>query len=361
MKGVFDLNIKKNIKMGSALKGGLQIALYLLLGLALAFFISRPVQAAELDCPPPYEYYPCYTNGEHENGNEDTENGYPDNGNDDDSNDTNIDIPPDPEPTGWLLATSIANSTGQRLAGTVFEIRHALGDELVATVTTDLFGEVNVLLPAGDYFLRAVVVPQGYILDGARHSFTIYDSQLTLLTIWQFLIPQDEPEPPPQDESPAFGRLLVTSRVHSTGELLQGVIFEVHNAMDDTFVAQLVTNQFGEASTPLPIGDYFLRVVAVPTGFILDTSRISARIQADRITEINVTHRPIEPETQPPTPSTEPPTEPAEPPQATDGRLLITNRVQAERGQATGAVLNGAIFEVRSTMDDRLITQLQTN
>jgi len=376
------MSIKQYINWGTIAKGGLQVALYLLLGLALALFISRPVHAAGLDCPPPYypychneQYNYPYDNGNEEtengdngnsypdngsngyNGNGDNGNGYPDNGDYGYNGDNGYnDLPPVYDPTGWLVVTSLADNTGQRLAGTVFEIRRALGDELVTTVSTDLFGEVGVLLPVGNYFLRAVAVQYGFILDGARHNFSIHDSDITFVSVRHLPLPPNEPDPPPlpPDEPPAQGRLLVTSRAHGTGELLQGVVFEVRRAMDDMFVAQLVTNQFGEASVHLPVGDYFIRTVAVPTGFILDTNRISARIQADRLTEINVTHRPIAQEPEP-TPA------PTEPPPAADGRLLIINRAQAERGQGTGQVLSGTIFEVRSTMDDRLITQLQTN
>ena len=80
------MSIRQYINWGTIVKGSLQVALYLLLGLVLALFISRPVHAAGLDCPPPYGY--CY-NGQYEypydNGNEETENddnynGYPDNG-----------------------------------------------------------------------------------------------------------------------------------------------------------------------------------------------------------------------------------------------------------------------------------------
>jgi len=352
-----------HIKKGTILKSGLQVVIYLLLGLALAFLISRPVHATQADYPPPNGDCPHYSNGQcdYPYSNEGTENS------DNDNNGYDYpDPPPMHEPTGWLLATSLADNTGQRLAGTVFEIRRALGDELVDTVITDLFGEVSVELPVGDYFLRAVIVPYGFLSDGARHNFTIYENELSPVIVRLLPIPPNEPEPTPTPSpTPAptpppqeHGRLIVTSRAHGTGAFIQGVVFNVHRAMDDGLVAQLATNQFGEASVFLPAGDYFLRAIAIPPGFILDTNRIPARIQADRLTEISITHRPTPPEEEPPPPE-------PEPPEAADGRLLIINRAQVPgtggRGQAAGDFLSGAIFEVRSTMDDRLMGQLQTN
>jgi len=152
----------------------------------------------------------------------------------------------------------------------------------------------------------------------------------------------------------AHGRLLVTSRAsraHDTGDLLQGVVFEVRRAIDDVFMAQIVTNQFGEASVNLAAGDYFLREIAAPLDFIANPNRVSVRVQADRLTETNITHRPVpmvqEVAYEPPIPETVP-----------DGRLLITNREQA---RGTGAPLAGATFEVRSIMDDILVAQLTAN
>ena len=364
-------------KLGTVLKICLHAFVYMLLGLVLASILNQTVHAAELDCPPPYGYntygtdeqngniyneetdndilngngnnglYPPQNGNDNGNGNNNT---YPNNGYDN-GNGYPPDLPLPPTPTGWLLVTAMADYTGHRLPGVMFEIRRALGDELVAIATTDLFGEVSIELPAGNYFLRAVAVPAGFILDRTRINFTIHENMLTEVPVWVLPIPAEQPPNLP-NEPPALGRLLITSRAHGTGALLQGAVFELRNAMDDVFVAQLVTNQFGEAAIHLPVGDFFLRELTPPAGHIPNTNRVSVRIQADRLTEINITHRPIEPEAEPtPTP---------EPEVAADGRLLIINREQAQ-GRQQGAAISGTLFEVRSTMDDRLVAQLRTD
>ena len=431
----------------------LHIAIYILLGLALAFFINSTVNAAEHDDPPPYciecadiSMDECFCpdpppyDGDSLSSPPSFNGEYPYYGQTTQDN-----------PTGWLLLTSIAfDSTGQRLAGAFFEIRRAAGGELEAVVSTDIWGEIYIELPVGDYYavniiapsgfsvnpintdftinsifrtnvtvwhlptptqtqpgrllitsrahgtglllhgavfdirraiddlfiaqiatnqfgeafidlaegnyyLREVVAPAGYVHDSSRINVTVHSGSLTEITVWSFPIPEQPPTTtPPPTQSPALGRLLVTSRAHGTGDLLRGAVFEVRRAIDDVFVAQIVSNQFGEASVNLPAGDYFLREITAPLGFIANPNRVSVRIQADRLTEINITNRPVEPETVQTTPEN-----------PGNGRLLITNRAQAlgsgGREQGTGAVLSNAMFEVRSIMDDRLITQIQTN
>ena len=285
---------------------------------------------------------------------------------------------PTPEPMGRVLITNQAQGTNQILVGAVFEVRRLMDDSLVATLVTDNFGEAALDLPVGDYFIRQVVVPAGFVLNPARIPLRITQNTVTPINVTNTPIPTTTPDPPTQDQPPAHGRLIVTSRAQgtgtganaNTGALLQGATFEIRRVMDDVFVAQITTNQFGEASVNLPSGDYFKREIVAPHGFIPNPSRVSVRIQTDRLTEINVTHRPIELAAEPPS-STTPSTSEV----AADGRLLITNRAQvsvagaagsrtqgaAASGTNLGEPIIGAIFEVRSIMDDGLVAQLQTN
>ena len=262
---------------------------------------------------------------------------------------------PDPEPMGRLLLTKRAQGTGRLLPGAVFEVRRHMDDSLVSTVITDSFGEAALDLPIGDYFLREIQAPEGFVLNPARIPFRITQGRVTPVNVTNSPLP--DAADPPQEQPPGHGRLLVTSSAQGSGELVQGVVFEVRRAMDDVFVAQIVTNRFGEAALNLAIGDYFLREVSVPGGFAVNPARVSVRIQGNRITEINATHERI--------------TAGQGNQAVTDapGRLLIINRAQAapgSRGQTgtganLGAPLANTLFEVRSVMDDRLVAQLQTN
>ena len=260
--------------------------------------------------------------------------------------------PPLPEPMGRVLITNRAQGTGQLLPGAVFEIRRHMDDSLVDTVTTNIFGEAALDLPVGDFFVRQIVASSGFVLNPERITLRITQDRVTPLNITN--TPQPTPTPPPQAEQPVNGRLLVTSRAHGTGELVSGTVFELRRVMDDVFVARIVSNHFGEASVFLPAGDYFLREIAVNSAFELNPNRVTVRITADRLTEINVTHQPV---TQGATTATDP--------ADTYGRLLITNRAEVlgtgGREQGTGAVLANTLFEVRGVMDDRLIAQIRTN
>lgn len=177
--------------------------------------------------------------------------------------------------------------------------------------------------------------------------FVMPDTDITITAHWEVAnnyIPAPTPAPNPEPTPAPMGRLIITSRAQGTGDLLRGVFFEVRRIMDDELVAQIVTNHFGEAAVNLPAGNYFLREVYAPSGFTPNASRVSVRITADRLTEINVVHRPIPPQAETATANN------------THGRLLITNR---ERG--TNTALSNAFFEIRGIMDDRLVAQMQTN
>jgi len=64
-----------------------------------------------------------------------------------------------------------------------------------------------------------------------RVSVRITADRLTEINITHQPIPiVQEAEPPPQEQAPA-GRLIVTSRAHGMGDLLQGAVFEVRRAI----------------------------------------------------------------------------------------------------------------------------------
>ena len=238
----------------TALKSVLHIAIYILLGLMLAFFINSTAQAAELD----YTDYPRY----------DEEPAYEY-------------TPATPTDLSRLSVTVRAQDTGNFLHGAVFDVCRAIDDVFIAQIATNQFGEAFVDLPAGEYYLREVIAPAGFLHDASRIYITIGGGELYEVTLWRFPIPEPPPPPPPQDLTPApeFGRPLATSRAHGTGNLLRGVVFEVRRTIDDVFMTQIVTNQFGEASVNPPAGDYFLRELVAPAGFIPNPNKCESPVK----------------------------------------------------------------------------------
>jgi uncharacterized surface anchored protein len=248
---------------------------------------------------------------------------------------------------GWLVIFNRSNATYEPMFESRFVVMQQSDEQVIYEFVTDEQGRTGAfLLPPGEYFLEQQAVQQGYELH-PRISFTMVGGLWLEKTISNDpIIPTPTPIPTPEPEP--TGRLIITKRAQGTNEFLQGAVFELRRAMDNAFISELATNNFGEAAINLPPGDYFLREIISPHGFVLNPERRTVRITAERITEINVINAPIQEPEQTPSPTPTPPTE--------VGRLLIT-----KRDSETNRTLEGAVFEVRRSRDDVLMGHLATN
>ena len=329
------------------LKSILHIAVYIVLGLVLAFLINNTVQAAELDDPT----YPQY--GSEDMSTEGNGNGY-----------TEIppSLPPTPAPpssptdieplppielppvlqTGRLLVHSRTEGANIPISGTVFTIHRISDNTLIAELVTDIFGEAMLKLPVGDYFLRKTTVPTGFIPNTERTNFTVHADALVSVTVFS------RPEPiiiPPQLPQP--GRLVVINRTEGVNAPLSGSVFAVFNAMNDNFITEIITNHFGEASFELPTGDYYIRQLSVPVGALLNTERFNFRINEGEVRTVTVINR-LQPDPTPPTTTPSPADE--------IGRLLVTVRADGTR-----EVLQGASFTVHNSLTDEIVARIITD
>ena len=260
--------------------------------------------------------------------------------------------PPQEPPLGSLI---IMNSThdGNLLAGAVFAVYRAGYDVRLAELATDTTGRtLEIPLPQGNYNIVIVLPAHGHAPIANVIGTTITAGQRQEITIFSVPIQSPEPNPTPQpNPTIETGRLLLTLRAQGTGQLLGGAVFELRRAMDNEFVAFLVTDGFGEAALDLPTGDYFLREVQAVRGFIPNPDRINVRIAANRLNEVNFTSRPE------PAPTPEPTTPPAQQETIPEpGRLIVTVRAEVTREP-----LQGVNFEVRRAMDNRLVAELVTD
>jgi len=257
---------------------------------------------------------------------------------------------PPPIETGRLLITLRAQRTNTLLGGGIFEIRRAMDNELITTVMTDYFGEAAIDLPIGDYFVREIEPSPNFIPNPNRINVRIAANRISEVNVTSRPIP--EPPTPPLPPTVETGRLLLTLRAHGTNALLSGTVFELRCILTNEVVATLITDGFGEATATLPIGDYFLRELQSPRGFIPNPDRINVRIAANRLNEVNITSRPTPEPTPTPTPT--PPPQSQAPPEP--GRLIVT-----VRADGTNEFLHGARFEIRRAMDNRLMAELVTD
>lgn len=191
------------------------------------------------------------------------------------------------------------------LAGAVFELRAAediVGkegsvfyqkDELIETLTTSKTGAVkSKVLPLGKYTLTEISAPEGYVLDSEPHSFTLaaVDQQTavvevkvsagnTYLPVRVTLRKQKED-------------LLLTQTqedmIHQTVEVYpgEGFVFGLYTGEiitygdsqklpANTLVATGTTDTQGNLtfSGLYPHGDYYIRELSVPDGWLLSTEK----------------------------------------------------------------------------------------
>ena len=215
--------------------------------------------------------------------------------------------PPPPEVVyGRLLITVISSETRDRLEGVVYTIHDVMTDEIVATITTNAFGEASAFLPPGQYFKRNAVMERGYLRDMERVNFTIRAGAVSNLTVTARAIPQPtpapEPTPAPQAIPPAStpapapqrpagtipvtpaqpatpsrptqSRVEILTRAELSGNPLHGATFTVYRAIDSHRVGEVTTDANGRASITLNAGEYYLRNNSVQFGFLREQSRI---------------------------------------------------------------------------------------
>jgi len=224
--------------------------------------------------------------------------------------------------------------------------------EVVAHLITDMFGEAVFDLPIGDYFLREIQNVSGFIPNPDRVNVRIAANRLTEVNLTSRPEPAPTPPqtqtPPPQEQAPQAGRLIVTLTADGTREPLAGAIFEVRRAIDNSLMAEIITDRFGEAAINLSPDDYFLRQITTAQGFEFSTERLSVRIATGAVREISVTNHPTAPIT--------PPQEETPPAEVLRGRLLI-DVVSA----GTNERIEGAVFAIHDVMTEELVATVLSN
>ncbi len=158
--------------------------------------------------------------------------------------------------TGAVEVRVTDSETGEALEGVEFEI-YDDSDNVVGTITTDEGGYCKEgVLAYGDYYLKQVSVPVGYVQAEIEYAFSIVnDGEIVKLEIpidsikgkIEVLVIE------PIDNNPVAGVKL--GIFNETGEVLQ----------------EILTNSEGKAiSSELRYGEYYIKEISVPTGYIID-------------------------------------------------------------------------------------------
>ena len=240
---------------------------------------------------------------------------------------------------GRLLFMKSAADTGLPLSGSTLEVRRVADDAFMGVIVTDRHGEASLSLMPGDYFLRETQSPVGFMPNPDRISFRITTGAITVI--------EDISEQITGANDPTQGRLLLTV-INTDGERLQNTMIAIHHIMTDELIETLVTNEFGETSMFLPVGNYYFRVINVPFGNRLNPERVNFSINPADMTDLIIMVNALPAATPPPIIITEP--EP--PPPIINGRIEIVTRAAN-----SGNLIMGGLFGIYRDSDSRLVGQ----
>ncbi|MDA2267768.1 SpaA isopeptide-forming pilin-related protein [Bacillus cereus] len=154
-------------------------------------------------------------------------------------------------------------------------------NNVVATVTTNEKGIAEVKdLPLGDYFVKEINAPEGYIKVDTPVKVTIDNTNVIELVM-------------KNTKKVENGQFKLLKKDSESGQLLPGAKFDVIDK-DGKVVETIVTDDKGEAlSKQLPVGSYILKEVEAPKGYELSSSSVSVDVEANKIVTVDVVNKKI--------------------------------------------------------------------
>ncbi|WP_142954466.1 SpaA isopeptide-forming pilin-related protein [Bacillus cereus] len=154
-------------------------------------------------------------------------------------------------------------------------------NNVVATVTTNEKGIAEVKdLPLGDYFVKEINAPEGYIKVDTPVKVTIDNTNVIELVM-------------KNTRKVENGQFKLLKKDSESGQLLPGAKFDVINK-DGKVVETIVTDDKGEAlSKQLPVGSYTLKEVEAPKGYELSSSSVSVDVEANKVVTVDVVNKKI--------------------------------------------------------------------
>ncbi|MDZ4478235.1 SpaA isopeptide-forming pilin-related protein [Bacillus cereus] len=196
-------------------------------------------------------------------------------------------------------------------------------NNVVATVTTNEKGIAEVKdLPLGDYFVKEINAPEGYIKVDTPVKVTIDNTNVIELVM-------------KNTKKVENGQFKLLKKDSESGQLLPGAKFDVIDK-DGKVVETIVTDDKGEAlSKRLPVGSYTLKEVEAPKGYELSSSSVSVDVEANKVLTVDVVNKKI--------------------PEKVTGQFEIV-KVDAEDKTR---LLSGAEFEVYK--DGKKVAELKTD
>ncbi|WP_353706451.1 SpaA isopeptide-forming pilin-related protein [Bacillus cereus group sp. MS39] len=154
-------------------------------------------------------------------------------------------------------------------------------NNVVATVTTNEKGIAEVKdLPFGDYFVKEISAPEGYIKVDTPVKVTIDNTNII-----EFVMKNTK--------KVENGQFKLLKKDSESGQLLPGAKFDVIDK-DGNVIETIITDGKGEAlSTQLPVGTYTLKEVEAPKGYELTSSLVHVDVAANKTVTVDVLNKKI--------------------------------------------------------------------
>ncbi|MGE6590822.1 MSCRAMM family protein, partial [Bacillus mycoides] len=150
-----------------------------------------------------------------------------------------------------------------------------------ASVTTNEKGIAEVKdLPLGDYFVKEISAPEGYIKVDTPVKVTINSTNVIEIVM-------------KNTKKVENGQFKLLKKDSESGQLLPGAKFDVIDK-DGNVVETIVTDGKGEAlSKQLPVGTYTLKEVEAPEGYELASSLVHVDVAANKTVTVDVLNKKI--------------------------------------------------------------------
>ncbi|MEK4911247.1 SpaA isopeptide-forming pilin-related protein [Bacillus sp. FSL E2-8887] len=154
-------------------------------------------------------------------------------------------------------------------------------NNVVATVTTNEKGIAEIKdLPLGDYFVKEISAPEGYIKVDTPVKVTI-DSTNVIEIVMK------------NTKKVENGQFKLLKKDSESGQLLPGAKFDVIDK-DGNVVETIITDGKGAAlSKQLPVGTYTLKEVEAPKGYELSSSSVRVDVAANKTVTVDVLNKKI--------------------------------------------------------------------
>ena len=173
------------------------------------------------------------------------------------------------------------NDDGKLLEGALFFVYSTDTDKKVGELKTGKNGIATLELPRGSYYLREQTAPEGHRLSDEKVSFFLNVGETKELTLLNSKL----------TDPPATGNLQIIKSAAGTGERLEGAVFGVYREGSNTKIAELTTDAGGNASMELERGDYYLRELRAPRGFVAEKNAIPFSITSgNSVVRVEVTN-----------------------------------------------------------------------